>query len=494
MKYILSLCLCLFIGSAFSNERIEMDITAHEQLLQDVITPVWQEIPYYYVLADKTQYSVLGDSITFQMESGDITLGQKPEPLFHLSINGPNQLKFQWLFNKLTANIKAKLRFKFKMYGAQITHDEYFIIKASQIKNATSTIGIDFKNDFSLKVLNNSGFEFTKVDVKPKDGIGNILRYIFDNIFSKDQVDAYITKQLNIELTKWANNETLLKDIGVTLNTQMAKLQEKVITLSDIANHFKIKFQKFQIDKDSLSLSILPQFDYTNLRIHSCAKEMLKPYQKDSATASFGIIEQMINNFATYERWNENKLIEPLFCFGYKEYDDENQPLGEEASFYFWNKKINFRYWIRPTSAPQYSYDPQSQIMAINFNLGIKLKSLGYYPYLKADYDQLNAQLEALYSIEYDPEIGINLVFQSFKLIGLKRRVRVKWNRFTPYVTIPLDLIRSNLEELINNEGNNNFKTTKLIDKEINFVGNTKLLIENYVMLPDGHQIQFRTN
>lgn len=492
MKYILVLSLLFssIASTAFANYKLDFELTPDKVLLEKLLSPVWDDISYDYVIADKRFYRVLGDTVTFQLTKANITLGQKPTPLFDLTLTGNNTAKLQWDFSKLKSNIKAKLRFKFKKFGVNITHDEYFIVKADQIGASHTLLNLSFKNQLKLNLIENKGFQFTKVKVEPQNGVGSVLRYIFDNVFSKREVDKFVTEQVNKELIKWTNKQDLISNIEETLNKQLLELKETEIRLSEIANHLKIDIKSLDFSPNRFNLGISPKFSYDSLKVHPCAQLMHRPYNKDNVQASHNLIEQMINNFATFEIYDNEKLVEPLLCFGYGKYADNGDPLGEEAEFTFWGRNIKFKYWVVPSTMPKYSYIPEENLIKLNLNLLMKVKSK-HYPHLKADNDQLKAKLEATYKLEFTPGVGLNLVFQNFDVTSITGRVRVKWNRFTPYVKVPLGLIMNELEIMINDQANQDYKVTNLVSDEIDFIGGVKLLLEEYKMTKDSHKIIF---
>lgn len=487
---IITLLLTLISFNSFAQYKLNFDLTPDELLLEKLLIPIWQDLKYTQVIADKSFHKVLGDSVTFQLTKATIVLGQKPQPLFKLSLTGQNEARFDWDFSKLTSDIKAKLRFKFKKYGVQITHDEYFIIKANRVGPSVTKLNLNYNQAFKFTHLENNGFEFEQVTVKPQNGVGSVLRYIFDNIFSKEEVDGFITKQVNIELKKWINKQSFIKEVEASVNNQLTKLSQTPIQISDIANHLKVDIRTFDFSTNHLNIGLNPNFVYDNLKVHPCTQLMHRPYQKDSVSASHDLIEQMINNFATYQIREDGKLLEPLLCFGYKEYAENGNPLGEEAEFSFWGRNIKFKYWVVPSTMPKYSYIIDENLIKLNLNLLMKVKS-NTYPHLKADNDQLKAKLEAIYKLEFTPGQGLNLVFQNFDVTSITGRVKVKWNRFTPYVKVPLGLIMNELEVMINEQANQDYKITNLVSDELEFLGGIKLLLHDYQMGQSSHKIIF---
>lgn len=489
---LITLLITFFSLNAFAQYKLDFELTPDEILLEKLLIPVWDDLEYTQVIADKKFYRVLGDSVTFQLTKATIVLGQKPQPLFDLSISGNNEAKLKWNFSNLKADIKAKLRFKFKKYGINVTHDEFFIIKADQVGPSMTKLNLAYNQDFKFNLIENRGFEFQSVNIKPQNGVGSVLRFIFDNIFSEEEVDAFITKQVNIELKKWINKQTLIKEVETAVNSQLTELRKQPIKVSDIANHMQIDLNRFDFNSQSFSLGITPNFIYDDLKVHPCAMLMLRPYSKDYVSASHNLVEQMLNNYMTYEIQDEQgKIKEPLLCFGYEEYADNGDPLGVDADFTIWGRKIMFKYWVAPTTRPKYSYVPDESLIKLNLNLLITLKSK-FYPHIKADNDQLKAKLTATYKIEFTPGKGLNLVFQDFDVTSITGRVRVKWNRFTPYVKVPLSIIMNELEVTINDQANQNFKVTNLVSDELEFLGGIKLFLDNYQMTETSHKILFR--
>lgn len=493
MKILLIFTLMITWGHCLAKDsyKIDFELTPEQILLDKILNPVWNDIEYTHIIADKRFIRILGDTVTFQMTEGTVVLGKKPEPLFNFSIVGNNQVKFDWKLSKLTADIKAKLRFKFKKYGINVTHDEYFIVKANEVSSSHTKLDINYKQNFKFKILHNSGFEFKHISIKPQNGVGSALRYIFDNVFSKERVDRFITEQINKELQKWINKKELVQEVETAVNKQVNELRNTVIRVSDLANHLKIDINKFDFSEGHFNLGINPSFDYTELAVHPCAQMMHRPYNKDNVTISHNLVEQMIINYATYEIWDEDRLLEPLLCFGYREYAQNGDPLGEEAEFNFLGRQIKFKYWVAPSTSPRFSYVPEEKLIKLDLNLILKLKS-SHYPYLKADGDQLRAKLSAYYNLEFVPGEGLNLVFNKFDITSITGRVRVKWNRYTPYVRVPLSTVMAQVEKTINDQANDNFRVTNLVTDEIDFLGDIKLYIDEYQMLEDAHKILFR--
>lgn len=470
---------------------LDFELTSEKELLNKILKPIWKNLSYKYTIKSKETLNSIRDTITYKMEKADVLLGQKPEPLFSVSILDQDKLQLDWKFSKFEANIKAKLRFYFKMYGTRITHDEYFIIKAKGLEPSHTKLDIYFDSKFHLNNLKNTGFKLKYVTIKPKDGIGSILRYIFDNVFSEDEVDEFITKQVNAELKAWINDKELIQSIETAVNKQIDDSSQSVIKLSEMANHLKVKLNQFQISPTTLTVGVSPSFDYKDLTVHPCAKNMLETVRKDHINASLELIEQMMLNFSTYEIWENGRLNEPLFCMGYKDYDSEGNPLGEKAEFSFLGRDVKFTYWVTPNSKPLFHYLPDEKLIQLDLDFAIKIYSEGY-PHLIANRGYVKTKVSAFYRIEYNPLEGINLIFDKFDITSITGRVKVKWGRFTPYIRVPLSLIMAQLEKAMNEQGNENFKVINLISEKIDFLGEVELLIQNYEMLNNHHRIYFK--
>lgn len=492
MKYLLVLLLALNF-TAHAAHKINIDIVPNQDLTEKMLTPLWKTIPYEYELPNKNIYSILGNTITFELINSKITLGPKLHPLFHISFTENDKFILNWDFSRFTAFAKAKIRFKYNKYGVNITHDEYFNIKAERIGESKTTVGIKYANpSFKIKLISNQGFELQNVDIKPQDGIGQVLRFIFDNIFSKSEVDAFITKSVNAELNKWINNNTLISEVENSLNQEVIKAQNTNIKLSDIANHLKININKITFNESLFSLGIEPEFNQEELVVHPCAAGMLTGYNKDQLDTSHSVVEKMLNNYNTYEIWDHGKLIEPLFCFGYQEYDEGGNPLGELAEAQFLGKTIGFKYWVRPESAPMYEYLAEENMVKVSINMSIDLKDTNY-PIIRASNNKLTSKLIGYFKINFDPQTGLNLDFIKFQMPSITGSVKVKWNRFTPFIPVPLNIVRSSIETFINKAAEENMQSINLVLPEFEFMENIFLEIESYNMTEDSHQIRFRT-
>lgn len=488
-----ALILLLLISfQAMAKNQLNIAIKTNDEIFNKAITPIWNELPYDYNFSDKTFYQVLGNTVTVQIQNTHVNLGPKSMPLFDMKIKDENNFDLTWDLTKLTSTTRAKLRFKFKKYGINVTHDEYFIITTTGIKPSITNLNLVYQNKlFDFKSIKNSGFEFSKVVIKPEDGIGQILRFIFDNIFSKNEVDKFITKSINKELKKWINDNTIISGVKRSLNKTINNMQDTQIILSDIATHFKVQFKQFKFSKELVQIGIETKFNYQNLKVHSCATGMQNDFNKDSITVTHSLVETMIKNFATYETWNEDKLLEPLFCFGYQDYDDNGEALGSEVQSRILGKNIKFNYWARPITKPAYEYLPEEKFVKLTMNLEVKI-SADQYPLIRADNGKLVTKLVAYFNINFNPITGLNLEFNQFELPSITGRVKVKWNRFTPFIPVPLNTIRASIEKYLNKTGINELSSINVIQPTLNLTNDLKLEISNYEMKPDAHEIIFQ--
>jgi hypothetical protein len=490
MKFLILISL-FFINSSLANHNLQINITPKDDLFDKMLTPLWNEIPYDYEISKKAYYKVLSDSVSVQINKTKINLGPKATPLFNMRIKAQNSFKLNWNLSKLNAKINAKLRFKFKKFGVSVTHDEYFIITASGINTSNTNLKLMFQNkEFKFSSISNQGFEFKNVDIEPEDGIGQVLRYIFDNVFSKNEVDRYITSAINKELKKWINDNKLINELQNSLNVALNKAQNSDIDLTELASNLRPNFSEFSFSPNIVKIQMKPTFNYKDLKVHNCATGMIQSHNKDSVQSSHSLIETMINNFATYEIWEDENLLEPLFCFGYKSYDSQGEPTGEVAESKFLGKKIRFNYWISPLTKPNYEYIPNQNILKISMNLKIKLISKKY-PTINANNGFVSAKLVGTFKIEFNKNTGLNLVFQNFDLPSITGRVKVKWNRLTPSIRLPLNTVRSTIEKYINATGHEEMESINIIEPEFTFMNSLKLKIKNYVMKDSDHLIDF---
>jgi len=492
MKYI-SIIFLLMTTSVYAKHNLNIELTPKDDVFDKMLTSLWSEIPYEYELSDKSQYRILGNSVTVQLNRIKVNLGPKGMPLFNMRIKSKNNFDLNWDFSKLTTDIRAKLRFKFKKYGISVTHDEYFIVSTSGINNSKTNLDLIFKNNnFKLSSIKNSGFEFKNVEVKPQDGIGQVLKYIFDNVFSKDEVNKYITEAANKELKKWINDNKLITEVQNSMNSTLNQAQNTDIELSDIATNLRANFNKFDFSPEIIKIGMEPTFNYIGLKVHNCASGMIKDYNKDSIITSHSLIETMLNNFATYEIWEDQKLLEPIFCFGFKNYDQQGNPNGELADTNFLGKRIEFNYWVKPITKPKYEYIPQDSLVKVSMNMDIKILS-SKYPILKVNNGSLTTKLIGYFKVNFDKVTGLNLVFVKFELPSITGRIKVKWNRFTPYVRLPLNLVKSSIEKYINIAANEQMESLIIVGPEFTFMNNLVLKIKGYDMSEKSHVMFFET-
>lgn len=492
MKY-LSIIFLLMTTSVYAKHNFNIELTPKDDVFDKMLTSLWSEIPYNYELSEKTYFPIKGNSVTVQLNKTKINLGPKGMPLFNMRIKSENNFDLNWDLSQLTTQISAKLRFKFKKYGISVTHDEYFKVSTRGIKTSKTNLNLLFENKkFNFSLIKNSGFKFQNVDVKPQNGIGQVLRYIFENVFSKDQVNQYITEAANKELKKWINDNKLISEVQMSLNTALNKAQNTDIEISEIANYLRANFREFYFSPSVIKIGMSPTFNYENLKVHSCAEGMIKSDNKDILVTSHSLIETMINNYATYELWEDNKLIEPIFCFGFKDYDQSGNPIGEIAESKLLGKTVRFNYWVTPSTKPLYEYIPEESLVKITMNMQIKILS-SKYPILKANNDLVTSKLVGHFKVEFDEVSGLNLVFEKFELPTITGRVKVKWNRFTPFVRVPLNTIRASIEKYINIAAIDQLESLVIVEPEFTFMNGLVLAIKGYNMTSTSHTISFET-
>jgi hypothetical protein len=480
-------CLLFFLFSTqVWASDISLSLDASKGKLDKLISSLWQEIPYQYRWG-KRDLSRIGDTVKAQLVKADIRLGNPGTPLASINIKADQRLQLRWKLGQIFTEALIKVRFKFRQYGLQVTHDEYFVIKARNIPQAITSFNVNLNQGrVSLDRISNKDFAFQNVQVKPRDGIGSVLRFIFDNVWSKDKVDRYLRDELNKELRSWINQNQMLTDLQQSLNKQLEQLEQNPLQLSQIASNLYVKINQLELNRESLKLGLNLDVDTSSYEVHPCATGMLN---KNDAWVRTEVVENLLNNFATYQIQEDGKVLEPLFCFGYKDYDEQGNPMGEEATVDALGRTIRIKYWITPTRAPIYSYNQENNTISLDLDLRMDIQGKGY-PHLKAVNDHLTARLIGSYQLELVPGKGLQLVFQEFSLPELRGQVKVKWFRFSPYFKIATSRIRKELEDSINRETRRSNAITHLVDEAL-LINNQKLFLNGYDLNEQGHYFHF---
>lgn len=419
-----------------------------------VLAPIWNEVDYQ-INWDKKELGKVGDIVQAQLIKASVSLGQKGTELFQAKTKDKDTLQLDWKLNQLKLKALIKIRFKFRQYGLKVTHDEYFEVSGENIRNAKSTLQV-FYQPIQLKLNNiqHQNFALNTFKVKPKDGIGSVLRFIFDNIFSEKKVNAFIKSKINQELENWINQNDIIANFEKSLNQQLVAIHNTPWTPNNSSWKIFTHIDELKFMESMIRFRSSFDFDTTNSRVHICSNAMLPENQLDDITFSYSFIENVINSFATYEHYDNNgKLEEPLFCLGYKDYDEAGAPLGEEAKINFLNRNIHFNYWVKPSSPPVYTYNSENNHLSLDINLLIKIKGRGY-PKLLAINDQINTSIKVTYQLEFLENIGLQMRFVELDINKLEGKLKIKWLPYTPWLPLSINRIKNELEKSLNTDLN----------------------------------------
>lgn len=476
-----------------SIETVSINIKTHETLYDELVKPVWENVPYSYSIPSKGSQSNTRNTIFFKMLKADINLGTPGTPLAKIFVNEQDKVTLGWQLQNINVNSVVKVTFKFKKFGIKITHSELFKINARKISKARSAIALNFNEEqLKFNLLSNSGFQFDHVKVTPKDGVGEVLKWIFDNIFSKKQVNDYLKKEINKEISSWANNQKVIKDLEYSVNSELRKLQDLKLKIGDAATEIGITFKDFLISKDALKIDLAMLFDNSNQELHPCADEVLMPEDgTGELIISHNFVQSLLNNFTIYQIYENNELQEPLFCFGYKEFDQNGLPLGNKETIRFLKKQTTFKYWVKPLTLPMLTYDSEQKEVKAKMRVKINIEPVGY-PKLYIKNDAVYANIEGLFKMEFDSINGIHLKFQDFKITNLDGKLRFKYFKGTPPIPLPKKKIKNELEKLVTKELANSHQIIKLVDPTIEINEYLSIQTLNHKLMPNAHQVFFK--
>lgn len=477
--------LVLFISHAQASD-FQIKLDSKGEALNKVLSSVWKSIPYEYEW-NKKVLARFNDGITTHLVSGKINLGLPGTPLARAMVKQENTINLNWNLTSLTSDLLIKVRFKFRQLGVEVTHDEYFEIKAKNIKKAQSDISFEFNEIFQINSVEHKEFAFDWIEVKPRDGIGSVLRFIFDNVWSKEEVDRFLKNEINKELQSWINKNDLIENIQAALNSQLQQREENPIRLSEIASDIYPTLTQFKVDQSNLSLAVDFNIDTSDYKVHECAQELIT---KNDASIESGIVEKLLSNMATFEVEEDNIIKEPLFCFGYKDYDENGNPLGEKAKVSALGRDIRFHYWVTPIRTPQYSYDFENNEVSIDLEIRIRLQSKGF-PRIKVVNNFLTARVIGTFKLNLNEGEGLQLVFKNFLIPQLNGKIKVRWFRLMPYIGISTNRVRGELEKSINQLTNNNNSIVHLIDENLTINENIDVKIKDFNLNNQGYQFQF---
>lgn len=486
MKHVLFLLLLSHL--CFGND-LSVNINSPQFLIQKILNPQWSELPNSYTFGE-TNLKEISSSISAKLINAKLVTSTSPRPLFDISIIDKNQLKLKWKLEELKIKSVIKIRFKFKMYGVKITHDEYFIIDAQNIKNATTQLSFAYTNDnIQIKNILNKQFELEKIYVRPKNGVGNILKFIFKNILSKRKVEIYLKNQVNILLTNWINTNSILHDLQDKLNSDLAEFRNTPTQITSNGPMVLLNPKTFSITPEKLNLKIAQKIDYTNEKVHDCAKKLKA---KDDISIPLSSIEKLLEYFITYEVWDEDILVEPLLCFGYKEYSN-NLPVGEKATIQVLGKTIAFNYWISPLKNPNYHYDGENEAIILDLELNLDVSN-EIYPLITVSTKNLIIKASLKIEFNFSKNVGIIAKITSVELHSTQGQLKIKPFKFSPWIPLPMNQVRKQLENSINSELQNNNHIIQLVSSKVNLSNNLMIYMESFDITNDSYEINFLIN
>lgn len=502
MKRILCLVL-LFSFNSMAQNQVQFRLEHSPEIIERMLIPVWNEIPYTYDFKNKSNQKS-DKTITADILNAKVTLGSKGDPLVQLEPVAKDVIDFRWQLDHLKVDGLVRVNFQYKKFGIKISHTEHFKLRGERIANARSRVKLRYdQGKLKLDIDYNNGFSFQKIVVTPRDGVGKTLRFIFDNVFSKADVDNFIGKQINTELRKWANSNELLTEIESVVNKEMEEFQKNKISIGELSTNMIVGISDFSIDEAAISLKSEVTFDNQDQKVHVCAEDLMQDFARKQArarresgevTVTHPLIEQGLLNFSSFEQFDEQgKLIEPLFCVGYKEFDKNGAPLGEKANIDIGIGMLNFTYWVKPNSAPEFIYQTDNNEILVGMKFAVDLSSL-YIPRVRVQ----NAPLVAGVLVGFSPKFvsgkGLVLEYTGIEITEISGgNLQVQWFPLLPYANIDVSKYEAKLEGLLDKEIRAGLDNDQLvvIDQFVQLTNQLKLELRHHELTDDFHRVEF---
>lgn len=502
MKWILFIS-SVFAFSAMANNQVEFNLEHSPAVIENLLVPVWNEIPYTHTWRNKNNRSA-DKTVSANIINATIKLGKKGTPLVDINPIAKDLVDLNWKLGSLQIDGLVRVRFQYKKFGVKISHTEDFNLKGRQINSAKSRVSLVYAQDrLKLNIDHNKGFQFNRVTISPKNGMGKTLRWIFDNVFSKNEVDRFVTDRVNNELIKWANSKEMLNDIENAVNKELAEFQQNKISLGDLSTNLIVKVDDFHIDEKSISVSSNVSFDNQDRKIHMCASDLMQDLAKKQnrqnlergdVTVTHPLIEQGLINFSAYEMFNDkNELLEPLFCVGYKEFDQNGKPKGEPADIDLGIGKINFKYWVKPVTSPDFIYHVDNNEILVGMKFGVDLISQ-FMPRARVKNGPLVAGVLVAFSPKYVPNKGLVLEFNGLEITEISGGIlQVQWVPLLPYSTINVASYEQRLEKMLNREISKSLDNDQLVivDQGIEISKNLSLELRGHELTKLLHKVEF---
>lgn len=493
----------LFASSQNFESRVDLSLDHNPEVIEKMIEPLWTQIPYVYRWKGKK----LGqDDKTIQLEivHAKVSLGKKNQKLVTVNPIANNLLDLNWHLGNLMVDGLVRVKFQYEKFGVKISHTEHFNIDGQRIYNANSRVNLVFnQGQINLDIDYNKNFKFNKIIVAPKDGVGKTLRWIFDNVFSKGEVDRYINEKINEELRDWVNSNELISNIEKQVNDNLQKFQNMKIKIGDLTSEMIIALKEFAIDEKMFNIGASIDFDISNKSVHVCAENLVDDFKRRKSQAilergdigiSHPLIEQALINYSSFETKDQNgDLIQPLFCFGYQEFDDKGMPLGEKANIDLGVGSVNFKYWVKPELAPVFKYDADNNNISVWMKFGIDIQGEGI-PKVRVKDGPIFAEVQAKFSPNHVLGKGLVLNFVGLEIMDISGGdLQVKWFPLLPFVTIDVQKYQGKLEGILNKEIRKSLDngTLGIIDDRIELTKALNLELKGHQMSETGHKIEF---
>lgn len=502
MKWIL-IFTTFFSYSAFANNQVDFSFDHSPLVIEKLLTPIWKEIPYQHTWKNRARKS--DKTISAEIVNAKLNLGKKGEPLVDVVPIASNLVDLKWRLQNIQIDGNVRVRFSYKKFGIKISHTENFNLKGYNVANAKSRVNLNFdKNKIKLGIEFNKGFKLERINVAPKNGVGKTLRWIFDNVFSKDDVDRYIRDQVNKEIASYANSKELISDIEKEVNKKFKEFQENKISLGDLSTNMIVKIIDFSLDEKSIGLSGSVAFDNEDRKVHVCASELMQDLIKrrerkqqqelGKVSVTHPLIEQGLINFSAYEMFDDQgNLLEPLFCIGYKEFDKDGNAKGESADINLGIGSIKFNYWVKPFNAPDFIYHVDNNEILVGMKFGVDLKTLGL-PRARVKNGPLVAGVLVGFSPKFVSGKGLVLEFNGLEITEISGGdLQVQWVPLLPYSTIDVTRYEQRLESLLNKEIRESLDNDQLvvIDENIDVTDELKVELRGHELTKALHLVEF---
>jgi hypothetical protein len=478
----------LFLFSSFTwAQDINFTIPHKQSFYDNILKPLWVNLNYQIPLViDQDQNQRI--DIQVELLEGSLNLGKKPNPLFQFIPLDNDQAKFKWKLSQLKSDLLLKVRFIFTKLGATVTHDEKFKIEIRGIKEgAESTIKFSYLvPTLKLQILKNQSLEIQELNIKPKDGIGSMLKWIFDNVFSEREVNNFIKDQLNFAINKSLTNSKINKQIEMALNQEIFKFSQNALNFSQLASQIYVTPQMFKINKTDLKITSLTDVQPINKSSHPCT---LAINNKAQGTFSYNLLENLIKNILIYERIENNTNHPPLLCVGYNQVDESGLAQGLPLSTKILGRATQFKLWVKPLSIPRFFYRPAENIISAQLKLAAVIKG-EKIPTLNSGTEPIEIDLNLSLSPEFTEGKGLKIHLKKFELNSIKGNIILKYARILPKFKISLKWIRSILEKTVAHNIERQLKDIYFLKNSLPFYHST-IEIMDVKMNDHGFDIRF---